>query len=413
MDELTDVVCSYAVFCRDMLIPCKRVKIYPNNKPWVTKSVKSSIRKKTLAFQQGEASGVHTATKELKAEILKAKQNYKDTLENKMASNSLGSAWSSMKTIAGLQNIRDSTSVTLNGFSSNSDLANALNCFYNCFNRPDCSKETQELSLKLCDNQHFSVEQKDVEKAFYCTKVNKSHGPDNICGRLLKTCANELSPVFHHIFNRSLEAQHVPRIWKDAVVVPVPKSSRPTTLNDFRPVALTSVMMKIFEKLLRQEILKSTESVGLIDQLQFAYRPNRGVEDATLTLLNLLFKHLEGSGCHAQLLFIDFSSAFNTIQPHILTQRLLEHFNLSNNLVGWILNFLTNRTQRVKVNLFLSDKVCSSTGSPQGCVLSPLLFILYTNMCQSTFKNRLILKYADDSVIKSASGKRKWSWPCY
>ena len=76
---------------------------------------------------------MHTATKELKAEILKAKQYYKDTMENKMASNSLGSAWSSMKTIAGLQNKIDSTSVTLNGFSSNSDLANALNCFYNRF----------------------------------------------------------------------------------------------------------------------------------------------------------------------------------------------------------------------------------------------------------------------------------------
>ncbi len=240
-----------------------------------------------------------------------------------MASNSLGSAWASMKTITGLQSTRESTSVTLNGFSSETDFANALNCFYDCFDMFDFSKEIQELKLELCDNQHFSIKHEDVEKAFYCTKVNKSHGPDNICGRLLKTCAKELSPVFHNIFNRSLEAHHVPRIWKDAVVVPVPKSSRPTTLNDFRPVALTSIVMKIFEKLVRLEILKDTES-GM-DQLQFAYRPKRGVEDATITLLNLLFKHLEGSGCHAWLLFIDFSSAFNTIQPHILTQRLLEN----------------------------------------------------------------------------------------
>ena len=152
--------------------------------------------------------------------------------------------------------------------------------------------------------------------------------------------------------------------------------------------------MNIFEKLVRLEILKNTESE--IDQLQFAYRSKRGVEDATLALMNLHFKHLEGNGCHARLLFIDFSSAFNTIQPHIL-----EHFNLSKNLVGWILNFLTNRTQTVRVNGVLSDKVCSSTGSPQGCVLSPLLVILYTNMCQSTFKNCLILKYADDSVTVS------------
>ena len=135
--------------------------------------------------------------------------------------------------------------------------------------------------------------------------------------------------------------------------------------------------------------------------MQFAYRPHRGVEDATVTLMNMLFKHLEGKGTHAQLLFIDFSSAFNTIQPHILTERLLEQFDLSKNLVGWVLEFLTNRTQRVRVNGVLSDQICSSTGFPQGCVLSPLLFILYTNMCRSKREGRFIVKYADDSVIVS------------
>ncbi len=98
---------------------------------------------------------------------------------------------------------------------------------------------------------------------------------------------------------------------------------------------------------------------------------------------------------------MDFSSALNTIQPHILTKRIQEHFELNNNLVGWILNFLTNRSQRVKVSGVLSDRKCSSTGSPQGCVLSPLLYILYTNMCQSRHDNRFIMKYADDSVIVS------------
>ncbi len=83
------------------------------------------------------------------------------------------------------------------------------------------------------------------------------------------------------------------------------------------------MVMKMFEKLVRSEILKNMECE--LDPLHFAYRPNRGVEDATLTLFNLLFKHLEENGCHARLLFVDSSSAFNMIQPHILTQRLLEH----------------------------------------------------------------------------------------
>lgn len=141
LDELTDVVCSYSAFCRDMLIPTKRVKIYPNNKPWVNKSVKSVIKKEKEAFQDGRALDLHTANKELKVEILKARQSYKSMLENKMASKSLGSAWSSMKTITGLQTSRENSSVTLNGFSSDTAFANALNCFYNRFDMSDFSKE--------------------------------------------------------------------------------------------------------------------------------------------------------------------------------------------------------------------------------------------------------------------------------
>ncbi len=196
-------------------------KIYPNNKPWVTKSVKSSIQAKKLAFKHGAAPELHTATKELKIEILRAKQNYKLKLENKMATNNLGSAWSSMKAIAGLSYSKNSSTVTLDGFNSDSDFANALNCFYSRFDTFDFYIKIQEMSHKLEDNQHFNIEQKDIEKALFSIRPKKSHGPDNICGRLLKLCATELCPILHHIFNKSLQTQHVPKCWKDAVVVPV------------------------------------------------------------------------------------------------------------------------------------------------------------------------------------------------
>lgn len=114
----------------------------------------------------------------------------------------------------------------------------------------DFCKEKQEIKLELFD-QHFSISQQDVEKAFFCTKVNKTQGPDNTCGRLLKTCAKELSPVFYSIFTRSLEVQQVPRMWKNALVVPVPKSSHSTTLNK---------TVNLFEKHVCLEIWKNTES---------------------------------------------------------------------------------------------------------------------------------------------------------
>ena len=117
----------------------------------------------------------------------------------------------------------------------------------------------------------------------------------------------------------SLKEQHVPEILKGAIMVPVPKSSCPKTHRDFRPVALTSILMKTFEKMVRTELLRKTEC--MLDPLQFAYRPDRGVEDARVTLL------------------IQYSvTDFNTIQPHILTNWLLEHFD-KQNLAGGFFTF--------------------------------------------------------------------------
>lgn len=100
----------------------------------------------------------------------------------------------------------------------------------------------------------------------------------------------------------------------------------------------------------------------------------------TITLLSLLFKHLEGKKTHARLLYIDFPSAFNTNQPHIVATRLTEHSESSHNLLGWIIDFSTNRAQRMKVNGSLSYSLCSFSGLPPA-VFSLPYFIFCTQTC--------------------------------
>ena len=119
-----------------------------------------------------------------------------------------------------------------------------------------------------------------MEKIFLSTKVNKSPGPDYICGRILKHCAKQLTSIFSDIFNWPLRAQKVPSLWKKSIITPVPKCNNPKVLNDLRPVALTSLVMKSFEKLVKSEILSKTGQA--LDPMQFAYRANRSVEDASL-----------------------------------------------------------------------------------------------------------------------------------
>lgn len=97
----------------------------------------------------------------------------------------------------------------------------------------------------------------------------------------------------------------------------------------------------------------------------------RGVGDAVVTLMHFLYKHLEGPNTHARLLFADFSTRFNTIQPTLLADGLYNHLKLDLSLISWVLDFSTNSSQCMKVNHVLSDVL--------GCYLSPLLLILYTN----------------------------------
>lgn len=98
------------------------------------------------------------------------------------------------------------------------------------------------------------------------------------------------------------------------------------------------------------------------------------------TALHAVLSHLEQSGSYARMLFIDFSSAFITVLPHRLADKLLD-IGLPYPTCLWIKEFLSGRTQRVPVGPHLSTTISISTGSPQGCVLSPLLYSLYTYDC--------------------------------
>ncbi len=193
-----------------------------------------------------------------------------------------------------------------------------------------------------------------------------------------------------------LDCHTVPDSWKRSTIIPVPKKSRPQQLNDYRPIALTSILAKCMEKIVRKHLLDGVAS--MLDPLQFAYRARRGVEDASVTLLNLVSKHLEDTQTYARILFIDFSSAFNTIEPCVLIRRLIS-MDVNSDLVLWICDFLTDRPQRVCVSGHVSDEVVLNTGAPQGCVLSPTLFSIYTDHMRIHTAVARLFKFADDMAL--------------
>ena len=117
-----------------------------------------------------------------------------------------------------------------------------------------------------------------------------------------------------HIFNQSLSQSAVPTYFKMATIVPVPKKAKITELNYYRPIALTSVIMKCFERLVKDHITSTLPAT--LDPLPYAYRPNRSNDDSiVITLHTALSALLDKRNTYVRMLFIDYSSAFNTVVP--------------------------------------------------------------------------------------------------
>ena len=136
-----------------------------------------------------------------------------------------------------------------------------------------------------------------------------------------------------------------------------------------------------------------------LDPLQFVCLAKRTTEDAINTLLHHTTHHLDKkTPTYVRSLFIDYSSAFNTMQPHLLINKL-DNYDIQPSLQLWILTFLTNTTQNVKTLKGNSETISINTGGPQGCVLSVFLSIVYTNDIRSPNQKSHIIKYADDTVI--------------
>ncbi len=154
--------------------------------------------------------------------------------------------------------------------------------------------------------------------------------------------------------------------------------------------------MKSFENLVLA-YLKDITGPSL-DPLQFAYRANKSVDDAVNMGLHYVLQHLDRPGTYVRNLFVDFSSAFNTIIPNLLLPKPTG-LSVPTSICQWINSFLTGRQQIVRLGKYTSSTRTISTGAPQGCVLSPLLFSLYTNDCTSKDSSIKLLKFVDDTTL--------------
>ncbi len=129
-------------------------------------------------------------------------------------------------------------------------LAEELNAFYGYF---ECNGSSVTLpisasrsSRQSSDGHVISVSEDEVRRELKRVNIRKAAGPDGITGRVLRSCADQIAGLFTSIFNESLATSVVTTSFKKSTIIPVPKNNKPSCLNDYRPVALTSIVMKVF-----------------------------------------------------------------------------------------------------------------------------------------------------------------------
>jgi hypothetical protein len=218
--------------------------------------------------------------------------------------------------------------------------------------------------------------------------VHKSDFPPWIS----KQCAEDLCVPVQDIVNLMFQTRRYPAKWKQGEVVPVPKNKNPKTAKDYRPITLLWHLGKVSERCMakkyrgcvRTELLKN----------QYAYCAKRSTTDALIHTFEDWTKQLDmKETCHIDVAFIDFSKAFDKLQPLILVEKLINNFGMNANLTLLVKNFLTDRHQVVRYGDIKSAELPVKVGTPQG----PLLWLAYAEDLQPM--NVITLKYADDTTL--------------
>ena len=178
-------------------------------------------------------------------------------------------------------------------------------------------------------------------------KSNKAEGPDQVPIRVLQAAVDILSHPLKVIFTKSLEYSVVPQDWRDANVTPIFKKGAKDQPGNYRPVSLTSVVCKIFEKVIKNKLSNHLIEQKLLSPHQFGFIPGRNTNTQLLVSIKEWQRNLDDS-IPTDVVDLGFREAFDTV-PHKRLLYKLSKYGIKGNLLSWIKDFLSNRTQYVKI----------------------------------------------------------------
>lgn len=282
----------------------------------------------------------------------------------------------------------------------NAEKADILNTFFssvytkeNLDNIPDI--EPGSMSDKVTINDVIITEEL-IKKKLLELNTDKAQGPDGIPAKVLKELSEDLVKPLYILFTKSITDMTIPNDWKKATVIPIFKKGTKTDPGNYRPVSLTCILCKMLESFIRDAIVSHMTVNKLYAQCQHGFRKSRSCITQLLEVMEDFTKMID-RGEDIDIIYLDFKKAFDSV-PHYRLLRKMEAYGINGKIYGWVRNFLTNRTQRVKVGQEFSSTANVSSGIPQGSILGPILFTIFINDLPDNLNSKCKI-FADDTKI--------------
>ena len=397
------------------------------NKSWFNDECRQAIEKKRTAQYKARLHPTTTNIIRYKIERAKSRKicqqaktnSFKNYISKINRNTPMNKIWSIVKKLKGTykepirhvnkndgsraETEKDISNTIGASFSKNSCSSNYSNCFQKFKNKSEKSKLNFSSISQENYNQNFTLE--EIKDCISDLK-NTAAGPDEIHNIIIQHFPEETIMLLLEIFNNIWQTQSFPDIWRKALVIPIPKPGK--DLSDpfnYRPIALTSCLCKLMEKLVNKRLIWFLETNEFLTQYQSGFRKNRSTYDH-LTRLETFIRQAFIKGEHVTVIFFDLEKAFDTTWKYGILKDLHE-MGLRGNLPIFIQNFLKDRSFQVKVGSYLSDPFEQEEGVPQGSILSPILFEIKINSIVNTLKKILIIHYMSMILSCVISQKEK------